>query len=468
MALGQPNRLLDHLRRTALVGAGPTDAELLDCFLARRDEAAFGALVRRHGPMVLGVCRRILRNEADSEDAFQAVFLVLVRRAASMRTKALVGNFLYGVAFNTARKLRAMNSKRRTKERQAAQPDIVEPAADDRLLELLDEELHRLPENYRVPIVLCDLEGKPIKEAARQLGWPQGTVASRLARGRVLLARRLRRQGLALSGGALAAVLAQETLSACLPPVLRHVTAKAAARVEASGLLAAGMVSAQVMTLTEGVLKIMLLNKLKAFWAMGLVLLIGAGAVGLTYRPAAAQSPQPKPQPAREAEPSRAARAPADDLEELRLEIAALRKGLEATRQRVKTLETEVQSLKGKRAAGGGGGGTAPPVNADGSGSVQGQGGQRQGGQRQGGQRQGGGVTAPPSNAEGGKIGDYLNRYDKGVSGPGQKADDPVAEAQSALKRIRANRNDKDALDALERALQQLKPKNREPANQAK
>src|SRR5438105_4177454 len=165
------------------------DSELLTEYVRCRDETAFEVLLRRHGAMVLGVCRRVLGNEADAEDAFQATFLVLVRKAASVVPRALVGNWLYGVALNTARKARAMGEKRRTKERHAGaarKPDL--PGRDsDPWLAILDEELGRLPEKYRAAIVCCDLEGKKIKEAARHLHWPQGSVAGRLARARVLL-----------------------------------------------------------------------------------------------------------------------------------------------------------------------------------------------------------------------------------------------------------------------------------------
>src|SRR5262249_21683839 len=179
------------------------------------------ALLRRHGPMVLGVCRRVLRNDADAEDAFQATFLVLVRKAASIRPRGLVGNWLYGVAHTTALKARAMSSRRAAKEREAAarpRPER-EVAAEtwERLQALLDQELQALPDKYRAAIVLCDLEGRPLKEAARQLGCPLGTVGTRLARGRSLLARRLARHGLTLVGGVLATVLSHNLATAQLP-----------------------------------------------------------------------------------------------------------------------------------------------------------------------------------------------------------------------------------------------------------
>jgi RNA polymerase sigma factor (sigma-70 family) len=183
-----------HLRRAALRqdGAGLTDSDLLEQYVTQREEAAFEALLRRHGPMVLGVCCRVLRNEADAEDAFQATFLVLVRKAASIRSRSTLSNWLYGVAHNTALKAMEMNRKRHTKEREAG--TILKHEAPSEVLQqvqmLLDAALGKLPKKYRIAIVLCDLEGKTIKEAARYLGWPQGTVATRLTRGRAQLARR--------------------------------------------------------------------------------------------------------------------------------------------------------------------------------------------------------------------------------------------------------------------------------------
>ncbi len=174
MATNTFDAVLDNLRRVCRRQevAGLTDGELLECFIARRDESAFEALLRRHAPMVLGVCRRTLRHEADAEDAFQATFLVLVRKAGTIRPRTLVGNWLYGVARTTALKAKAMRSKRRVKEKTAGtRPKPETPPEVWRQLEtVLDQELQALPDRYRAPIVLCDLEGKSIKEAARQLG----------------------------------------------------------------------------------------------------------------------------------------------------------------------------------------------------------------------------------------------------------------------------------------------------------
>jgi RNA polymerase sigma-70 factor (ECF subfamily) len=226
------NDVIGHLRKVALGGAGgPTDSALLESFLSRRDEAAFAALVRRHGPMVLGVCRRVLGNHHDAEDAFQATFLVLARKAASLRARDLLGNYLYGVAYRTALRARAMNARRRVHEQKAREAARVEaPAGDpwDELLPLLDRELAGLPERYRAAVVLCDLQGVTRREAARRLNLPDGTLSGRLTTARKLLARRLARYGLAVPGGALAAALSERTASACVSRVLVAATARAA------------------------------------------------------------------------------------------------------------------------------------------------------------------------------------------------------------------------------------------------
>jgi RNA polymerase sigma factor (sigma-70 family) len=177
MANSQMSEVIQHLRRAMLLRDGPglTDGQLLEEYLSRRDEAALAGLVRRHGPMVWGACRRVLPNYHDAEDAFQATFLVLVRKAASIVPREMVANWLYGVAHQTALKARATAAKRRARERQVTQ--MPEPAKTGQelwndLQPLLDRELSRLPDIYRVAIVLCGLEGKTRKEAARELGVP--------------------------------------------------------------------------------------------------------------------------------------------------------------------------------------------------------------------------------------------------------------------------------------------------------
>jgi RNA polymerase sigma factor (sigma-70 family) len=288
MATGRTSEVILLLRRAVLLrdGAGLTDGQLLEDFINRREEAAIASLVRRHAPMVWGVCRRVLRNHHDAEDAFQATFLVLVRKAASVVPREMVANWLYGVAHQTALKARATAAKRKGRERPVAEMPEPAVAEQDRwhdLRPLLDEELSRLPEKYRAVVVLCDLEGKTRNETARQLGVPEGTVAGRLARARTMLAKRLARRGITLSGGALACVLSEKVVSAGVPTSLVSSTIRAAALVAAARAAASGAVSAKVAALTEGVLKAMTLNKMKARSAvLMLVALIGIGGGATT------------------------------------------------------------------------------------------------------------------------------------------------------------------------------------------
>jgi RNA polymerase sigma factor (sigma-70 family) len=281
MATRQMNGVRRHLRRAALPPGGGrlTDGYLLERFLAAGDEAAFEALMHRHGPMVLGVCRRVLRQEQDAEDAFQATFLVLVRKGSSVVARESVGSWLYGVAYRTSLKAREATARRRAKEMQMAQPEALHEPDDpwSDLRPLLDQELNRLPDKYREPVVLCDLEGHTQKEAARRLGWPEGTVSGRLARARALLARRLARRGLALSGGVLALTLTRNAATAAVPAPLAGSTLQAAARI-AAGNAAAGTVSAPVAALTEGVLQTMSTSQVKRVFAVMLAVgLMGAG-----------------------------------------------------------------------------------------------------------------------------------------------------------------------------------------------
>jgi RNA polymerase sigma factor (sigma-70 family) len=224
---------LQHLNRALHAGelAGVPDAELVGRFVEQRDEFAFTALVQRYGVLVFGVCRRVLRHEQDAEDAFQATFLVLARDAASVQRAGAIGSWLYGVAHNVARKARVSRARRADKERAVAQhqPCTAPPALLDDLKAVLDKELSALPSKYRAPIVLCDLIGHTIQEAAAEVGCPPKTLGTRLSRARAILARRLERRGLALSVGALVAALAStSTASATVPPHLLDSTARSA------------------------------------------------------------------------------------------------------------------------------------------------------------------------------------------------------------------------------------------------
>jgi RNA polymerase sigma factor (sigma-70 family) len=258
-----------------------SDAELLGRFVSGPDEDVFGAIIHRHGPMVWGVCRRVLRDHHDAEDAFQATFIVLARKAASILPRDKLGNWLYGVAYKTARKARATTSSRWAREKQGL--DMPEPEAGrehhrDDLLPLLDQELSRLPEKYRIPVLLCDLEGKTHRQAAEQLGWPVGTVSGRLSRGRAMLGERLTRRGVSLAGGSLAMVLSQSSATAAVPLPLITSTTRVATKL-AAGQVAAGIASVKVAGLAEVVLKEMLLTKLKIGTAMLLTVALGAAGM---------------------------------------------------------------------------------------------------------------------------------------------------------------------------------------------
>ncbi len=305
MATSPTNEFLPYLRRTLLRsdGAGMTDGELLECFVSGRDDGAFAALVRRHAAMVWGVCRRVLSCHQDAEDAFQSTFLVLVRKAASVTPRHMVANWLYGVAHQTALNARASAARRRARERQVT--EMPEPPSPEQnlwrdLQLILDQELSRLPAKYRSAIVLCDLEGKTRKDAARQFGVPEGTLSGWLTRGRAMLAKRLARHGLAVTGGALAAVLVPSALTASAPVAAVSATIRAAS-LWAAGQTAPGVISTPVAALTEGVMKTMLLKKLKlATVVFLLVSTAGMGEGGWIYRAHAAKATAQATPPAAE------------------------------------------------------------------------------------------------------------------------------------------------------------------------
>jgi RNA polymerase sigma factor (sigma-70 family) len=279
MATGQASPLLGRLRRAALLrdGAGLPDVRLLEQFVRQKDETAFASLVRRHGPMVMGVCLRALRHRQDAEDAFQATFLVLVSKAADIRFGERLANWLYGVAYHMALKVRTTSARRRARERCLAgvpEPATVPREAWDDLPILLDRELSRLPDKYRIPVVLCDLQNKSRREAADQLGWPEGTLSGRLSRARALLARRLSRRGVALTGGSLVAAIFRDELSACVTQDLTTST------VEYGTLLAAGraqdLIPPRLTALLRGGMEPMRWTRGKA-----ILVFLGLCAVGL-------------------------------------------------------------------------------------------------------------------------------------------------------------------------------------------
>ncbi|MCI0461711.1 MAG: RNA polymerase sigma factor [Gemmataceae bacterium] len=299
MSSGTLAVVVQHLRRlTEPRRPEPTDRALLERFVQRHDESAFGLLVQRHGPMVLGVCRRLLRHEQDAEDAFQATFLTLARKAASVRWHDSIANWLHGVARRLALKQRGRAARRRALEQQLthARPTSSASALTwDELQPLLDEELERLPARYREPLVLCYLEGLTRDEAAGRLGWTTGAVKGALERGRELLRQRLGRRGVALSAALGACSLGGGATVAAVAPALAGIVTTAAGRLLA-GQAVAGLVRVNVLTLREGGLPAMFLTKLKTLTVLFLALgVLGVGGAALTHqaladRPALAQA----------------------------------------------------------------------------------------------------------------------------------------------------------------------------------
>jgi RNA polymerase sigma factor (sigma-70 family) len=261
-------------------GTGVPDRELLHRFVHRGDEGAFEQLLARHGPMVLNVCRRMLGDQQLAEDAFQATFLVLVRKAASIRQRELLGNWLYGTAYRTAAKARVQAAARRQREGRAPVRGPVDPLAEITVRELfavLDEELQRLPAHLRAPLVLCYLEGKTRDEAAQQLGWSLATLGRRLESGRQRLGRRLTGRGVALSLAWLAAALDQPAPAAPLRPALVAATIQMAGWFTAGKVPPNAAVPGNIAALVDGVLKAMLLSKLQNTLGVCLVVLVALG-----------------------------------------------------------------------------------------------------------------------------------------------------------------------------------------------
>jgi RNA polymerase sigma factor (sigma-70 family) len=297
--------VLRHLRSFAGTNddADRSDSHLLQQFVARRDEGAFTALLRRHGPLVLGVCRQVLRDVHDAEDVFQATFLVLARKAASIRAHEALGAWLYRVALNLARTARAGTAQRRTWERRTATMPSARSAEESLSSDwqpLLHEEVNRLPEKYRVPVVLCYLEGRTHAQAARQLGWPVGTVKGRLARARNLLRTRLARRGVALSAGGLAGVWSSGVGSAAVPATLLDTTLKTALLFTAGQTLAATAIAARAVFLAQGALKTMAVKRLTLVaWLLLALGAIGVGGGVLAVHTQGGERPgdRPGPQP---------------------------------------------------------------------------------------------------------------------------------------------------------------------------
>jgi RNA polymerase sigma factor (sigma-70 family) len=291
MASGQLGTVVAFLRRaTPIQEVGdPTDGQLLERYVVNRDEAAFAALVHRHAPLVWGVCRRLLAAAHDAEDAFQATFLVLVRRAGSIGKRESVRSWLYGVAYRVAARARSGVARRQSREKPLGDLPRIDPAADvgwRELRPILDEEISRLPEKQRLPIILCHLEGKTHDEAARELGCPRATVATRITRGRERLRRQLLRRGLALSAGMGSMIATTNAGAAAVPSGLSARVIQTATSGENTGLAS---------SLAERIMRTMLWHKLQLAVVVVLATVIfGAGIgwlVGSVFAPGKYASP---------------------------------------------------------------------------------------------------------------------------------------------------------------------------------
>jgi RNA polymerase sigma factor (sigma-70 family) len=290
--------------------AGLTDRQLLERFTASRDaagDAAFVALVTRYGPMVLHVCRQLLGDRHYAEDAFQAVFLVLARKALSIRDPDLVGTWLYGVAIRTARKARARLDRRREREESDSErrpspgsrgvveptvPPVEESAIVREQVQVLHDEVERLPGPFRLPVILCYFEGLTLDEAARRLRCPAGTLRSRLARAREKLGRALTRRGFALSTTVLAAALSPRSASASISPHLCDITARAAIR-----FVTRQAVAPTASTVAQKVLRTMTIHNLRTA-IVTLVFLAGLAAGGAYLARSIAMGDEPSKAPA--------------------------------------------------------------------------------------------------------------------------------------------------------------------------
>src|SRR5216683_3001048 len=311
MANSQAGLILQHIRKLAAIGSEPlADRELVQRFVSARDEAAFAMLVRRHGKMVLRVCQRVLHHAHDAEDAFQATFLVLSRKAGSLRHPELVGNWLYGVAHRLALKAGIYASRRWAHESQVAARPPIDPLAEltgRELIAVLDEELSRLAEKYRAPLVLCCLEGTARDKAAQQLGWSLSTLKRRLEYGRKLLRRRLARRGLALSAALSASLLTADTGHAAVSATLIASTIQAALSYQSGQTVAVAGISKQAAALAEEVLRATLITKVKIAAVLFLAISVGAAEAALLAR----QVLEGKPAEAKEqAEPKSVASIP--------------------------------------------------------------------------------------------------------------------------------------------------------------
>jgi RNA polymerase sigma factor (sigma-70 family) len=296
MEPGPVHAVLQQLRKLATIEAMSevSDGQLLLRYLANREEAAFAALLHRHGAMVWRVCHRILRHRQNAEDVFQATFLTLARKAASIRKATSVASWLHGVSYHLARQLQAELARQRRGDARPAAKDPAETASANELQAVLDEELAQLAERYRTPLVLCYLEGLTRDEAAVQLGVSLSTFKRRLDRARRLLAARLTRRGLSLGVAFWTGGVLQDTFALAVPPTVTSSTCHAVMLL-AAGQPLTGIISPRVSALTDRMVQATMTTRLQRVAALLLAVVLLAAGAGLWagHERPATESPAP-------------------------------------------------------------------------------------------------------------------------------------------------------------------------------
>src|SRR5579871_829600 len=295
---------------------GPSGPKLLGDYVDRRDSRAFADLVEMYSSLVYGVCRRVARNHHDAEDAFQATFLILSQKGASIKNRQLLASWLFRVAYQTSLRSKMQSDTQRAKELSMAQSS--QPAAEPHSLwadlkPVLDCELNRLADKYRLPVLLCDLGGATQKQVASELGWSEGTVATRLAKARSILAHRLKQRGISLTAVTLSVLLSQQAASAAVPTALIASTIQTAGAITAGHAASAGVATSKVALLAKGTSQAMLATKAKL--AVSLVLALSAAGVGQLAITMQADPPS-APQESREPRGAIAAAAPLTEFPE--------------------------------------------------------------------------------------------------------------------------------------------------------
>ncbi|HEV3121830.1 MAG TPA: RNA polymerase sigma factor, partial [Isosphaeraceae bacterium] len=352
---------LNTLSQVGVVG-DLSDGQLLERLVTARDETAqavFTALVERHGPMVLRVCRQVLGDSHDAQDAFQATFLVLARKAGSVRKVESIASWLHGVALRVSVRAKADEARRKMHERRGGAMKAAESMREREGPESwpeLHREIARLPERYREPVVLCYVEGLATQAAAARIGCPHGTVLSRLSRAREQLRRRLTRRHIALPAGLLTAALAPEPASAALPPALLAETVRASLQFAGRRATEAAMASATATTLARGVLYTMMISKLKMVGAATLACVLALGGMRtLAFQLGGGNEPAEQAKSKAGAADPRAALARLAEKLEAELDASAkrsqeLRKELQALKAELKALPTATPPAARKQA----------------------------------------------------------------------------------------------------------------------